>query len=144
MSVKEIPLQFAIKGDDMAKDLNIGVLLDFYGSLLHERQRQVVDYYYNEDYSLAEIAELVGMTRQGVRDSIKRGEAILCETEEKLHFEQRFRQVSRQIEQIQQAAEAIEHISQQLGNEELGRQVEKLRSAAQDIQSAGPEVLGGS
>lgn len=128
----------------MAKDLNIGVLLDFYGSLLHERQRQVMDYYYNEDYSLAEIAELVGMTRQGVRDSIKRGEVILCETEEKLHFEQRFRQVSRQIEQIQQAAEAIGHISQQLGNEELGRQVEKLCIAAQEIQSAGPEVLGGS
>lgn len=68
----------------MAKDLSISVLLDFYGDMLTEKQREVVDYYYNEDLSLAEIAEHCGITRQGVRDSIKRAESQLYECEEKL------------------------------------------------------------
>ena len=56
------------------KNLELGYLLDFYGELLSERKRAVMDMYYNEDLSLAEIAENTGITRQGVRDSIKRAE----------------------------------------------------------------------
>ena len=58
----------------MEKDLSIAVLLDFYGDLLTEKQARAIDLYYNEDLSLAEIAEPLGISRQGVRDSIKRGE----------------------------------------------------------------------
>ena len=58
----------------MAKDLRITFLLDFYGDMLTEKQREVVECYYNEDLSLAEIAEEKGITRQGVRDGIKRAE----------------------------------------------------------------------
>ena len=54
----------------MAKDLRITFLLDFYGDMLTEKQREVVECYYNEDLSLAEIAEEKGITRQGVRDGI--------------------------------------------------------------------------
>ena len=68
----------------MAKDLHISVLLDYYGAMLTEKQREVVDLYYNEDLSLAEIAEIAGITRQGVRDSIKRGEMTLRELDDKL------------------------------------------------------------
>lgn len=74
----------------MGKNLKISVLLDFYGKLLTEKQRNVIDFYYNEDLSLAEISEHTFITRQGVRDSIKRGEAILLEAEEKLGFYQRY------------------------------------------------------
>ena len=63
----------------MPKDLHVSVLLDYYGAMLTEKQREVVDLYYNEDLSLAEIAEIAGITRQGVRDSIKRGEMTLRE-----------------------------------------------------------------
>lgn len=56
----------------MAKNLEITVLYDFYGDLLTEKQQEVIELYYNEDLSLAEIAALSGITRQGVRDSIKR------------------------------------------------------------------------
>ena len=68
----------------MAKDLRITFLLDFYGDMLTEKQREVVECYYNEDLSLAEIAEEKGITRQGVRDGIKRAEQQLLEMEERL------------------------------------------------------------
>ena len=67
-----------------SKDLTISILLDVYGSLLTERQRELVDLYYNEDLSLAEIAENLGITRQGARDGIKKSETFLRECEEKL------------------------------------------------------------
>ncbi len=59
------------------KDLEISVLLDYYGAMLTEKQREVADWYYNKDLSLAEIAEHTGITRQGVRDAIKRAEIQL-------------------------------------------------------------------
>lgn len=77
----------------MAKDLRITFLLDFYGDMLTEKQREVVECYYNEDLSLAEIAEEKGITRQGVRDGIKRAEQQLLEMEERLGLAKRFRSV---------------------------------------------------
>ena len=66
------------------KPLEMSLLFDFYGETLTEKQRELFDLYYNEDLSLAEIAEHAGITRQGVRDSIKRAEHALREMEEKL------------------------------------------------------------
>ena len=61
----------------MSKNLDVAVLLDFYGAMLTDKQRDAIDLYYNQDLSLSEIAELQNITRQGVRDSIKRGEVFL-------------------------------------------------------------------
>ena len=61
----------------MAKDLFIGALLDVYGAFLSEKQREIMWHYYNDDLSLAEIAENEGTTRQAVSDIISRGEATL-------------------------------------------------------------------
>ena len=55
-----------------ATPLEMSLLFDFYGETLTEKQRELFDLYYNEDLSLSEIAEHAGITRQGVRDSIKR------------------------------------------------------------------------
>lgn len=66
------------------KTLAMTMLLDFYGELLTEKQRSCFDMYYNEDLSLSEIAELQGVSRQGVRDLLVRTESSLRETEEKL------------------------------------------------------------
>ena len=57
-----------------ATPLEMSLLFDFYGETLTEKQRELFDLYYNEDLSLSEIAEHAGITRQGVRDSIKRAE----------------------------------------------------------------------
>lgn len=66
------------------KDLKMSYLLDFYGDLLTERKKEVMDMYYNEDLSLAEIADQIGISRQGVRDLIKKAEEELTFFEEKL------------------------------------------------------------
>ncbi len=68
----------------MAKDLKFASLLDIYGGVLTEKQREMLELYYNEDLSLSEIAANEGISRQGVRDSIKRGEETLSELDEKI------------------------------------------------------------
>lgn len=68
------------------KDLNITVLFDYYGECLTDKQRELFDFYYNEDLSLSEVAENVGISRQGVRDSVKRTEQQLIEFENKLRL----------------------------------------------------------
>ena len=70
----------------------MAMLFDFYGDLLTERQREFYDLYYNEDLSLAEIAENYGISRQGVRDVIVRAEAAMTEIEDKTHIIRRFQQ----------------------------------------------------
>ena len=57
----------------MDKKIEISMLWQIYGALLTEKQKEYIDYYYNEDLSLAEIAQNDGITRQGVRDIIKKG-----------------------------------------------------------------------
>ena len=74
----------------MAKNLEISILLDYYGQMLTEKQLEVAQLYYNEDLSLAEIAQLANITRQGVRDSIKRAEHALGEMESKLGLVARY------------------------------------------------------
>ena len=82
------------------KDLKISFLLDFYGEVLSERKRTVLDYYYNDDLSLAEIAEEIGISRQGVRDLIKKAEEELYFYEEKLGLAERFRKTQTCAEQL--------------------------------------------
>ena len=88
----------------MAKNLEIALLFDFYGDMLTDKQRDVVELYYDNDLSLSEIAENEGITRQGVRDSIKRAEAQLLDMEDRLHLARRFRQMREGIAAIRQAA----------------------------------------
>ena len=91
----------------MAKNLEISFLLDFYGDVLTEKQRDVMEQYYNDDLSLAEIADNFGITRQGVRDSIKRGEGILLELEQKVGFAQRYRAVQQGVAQVESLAREV-------------------------------------
>ncbi len=75
------------------KNLELGYLLDFYGELLSDHRREAMNYYYNDDMSLAEIASVLGITRQGVRDLIKKAGDELLFYEEKLGLARRFRDV---------------------------------------------------
>ena len=70
----------------MAKDFEMGYLLDFYGEVLTPKQREMLRQYYNDDLSLSEIGENFGITRQGARDAIKHGETTLKELEDKVGF----------------------------------------------------------
>ena len=92
----------------MEKNLSVAVLLDFYGDMLTDKQRDVIDLYYNQDLSLSEIAEHQGITRQGVRDSIKRGEVFLFELEDKLKMFDSYIQTKKTIQEIQCIVEHME------------------------------------
>ncbi|AEE96253.1 YlxM family DNA-binding protein [Mahella australiensis] len=70
----------------MDRIAEVGLLLDLYGSILTDKERNMLDLHYNYDLSLAEIAEQMGVTRQAVHDNIKRGEAQLYELDSKLHL----------------------------------------------------------
>ena len=91
----------------MEKNIEVSLLLDFYGELLKPAVRQTIDLYYNDDLSLAEAAQQTGITRQGVRDSIKRGEQQLYEYEKKLGLMRRFRQLEDGLDGIAEAAREI-------------------------------------
>ena len=99
----------------MAKNLEISLLLDFYGDMLTEKQRDVVELYYNEDLSLSEIAAHSGITRQGVRDSIKRAESVLLDLEERLGLARKFRQIQDGLDQIIRNAKQIGDYSSRYG-----------------------------
>ena len=83
------------------KKLALVMLFDFFGDLLTEKQREYFDLYYNEDLSLAEIAENEGISRQGVRDILRRSETILRQTEEKTGIVARFLWMQEQLSALQ-------------------------------------------
>ena len=91
-SVKDFALQGARRMFE--KNLLLAYLLDQYGPVLGERHRLLLDYYYNQDLSLGEIAAEVGISRQGVRDSLKKAEEELLFLEGNLHLHQRALEVS--------------------------------------------------
>ncbi len=76
------------------KNLEISYLMDFYGNLLTEKQRDIMQLYYQEDLSLAEIAAEVGITRQGVRDNLVRAEKELLHFETALGLWSRFSRIT--------------------------------------------------
>ncbi len=89
-------------GEVMSKDLSISVLMDFYGELLTDKQKDTLELYYDRDYSLAEIAEDMDISRQGVRDFIKRGEKQLYEFEEKLEMVKKYNNISLDISRLEE------------------------------------------
>lgn len=89
----------------MEKIVEQTLLFDFYGELLTERQQQIYENVVLEDYSLSEVAEDLGISRQGVHDMIKRCNKTLEEYEQKLHLVDKFLQIRRQVKEIRSLAE---------------------------------------
>lgn len=109
----------------MSKNLDIIMLFDFYRNILTEKQIEVIDLYYNEDLSLAEISEHLNITRQGVRDNIKRAENILIDMEDKLHLVEKHSRImdavagiSEEIEEMQmnESASTLPWVMEHVGN----------------------------
>jgi len=111
----------------MEKNVQISMLNEFYGKLLTQKQYEIIDNYYNQDLSLSEIAENNQITRQAVRDILKKGEKKLFEYEEKLQFmkrtlnqEKKIATVLAELTKIQkndsdkQIANILEHIKREL------------------------------
>ncbi len=88
--------------------LQLTLLYDFYGELLTEKQRQVFEMHYQNDLSLTEIGEELSISRQAVRDQLKRTEKILTEYEEKLQLVARFQAQKRAVLEIRKSMEELE------------------------------------
>ena len=116
-----------ICGENMfEKDWNISYLLDFYGDILPEKKRGVMEMYYNEDLSLSEIAEQIGISRQGVRDMIKKTEDELFFWEEKLGLAKRDLKLRERAERILSLLPREQNITSALESE--------IRSLLEDIR----------
>ena len=109
----------------MDKNIKISILCQIYGKLLHEKQYKVLDDYYNNDLSLSEIAENLNITRQAVRDNIKKGENKLFEYEEKLNV---MKKTMEQEEKIAIVLSEIAKIQSKSSDKEVGKILEHIHN----------------
>lgn len=117
----------------VAKDLKFAALLDIYGGVLTDKQRDVLDLYYNEDLSLSEIAANDEISRQGVRDSIKRGEETLLELDEKIGVVALLEQYNALLEHVKAKCDDI--ISDCKSYTTTKSVIEKLENIKSDIDN---------
>ena len=108
----------------MDKYVEISILLQIYGKLLTKKQLNVLDNYYNDNLSLSEIAENNNISRQGVRDLLKKGEDKLFEYEEKLEF-------MKKMKKNEQTIKTILAQLNKIGDNSSDKKVEKILN---DIQ----------
>ena len=107
----------------MVKNMGeISMLFDFYGDLLTDRQKTVLDYYYGDDYTLSEIAEYAGISRQAVHDTVHKAEKALRSYESVLGLVSRYKKTS---EDISSASEILESVMADTDDEAI---IERLRS----------------
>lgn len=109
----------------MDKVYETSLLLDFYGQLLTDRQYEILDLHYNNDYTLSEIAEQLNISRQGVYDNEKRGRALLNEYENKLGLLSKFSQQKQKAEQVRKLFENFETSGLSLHNVEVVERVKR-------------------
>ena len=118
----------------MANNVEITILLDFYDDMLTAKQRDFINLYYNDDLSLAEIAENEGITRQGVRDAIKRAEGQLYEMESRLGFVKKWNGIKTTLGDIINCAEEISDYNLNHGlSREINDTTVKIKSLALSI-----------
>lgn len=114
------------------KNLHITFLLDFYGSVLGDRTRELLEMYYFDDMSLAEIADTVGITRQGVRGGIKKGEEELLFLEGKLGLATRYSAITESAKRLLSLAEGLKAETDTEKTRELLDEIIKCTQAVLD------------
>lgn len=103
-----IIVSFFNDGVGMEKKIEIGWLLEFYGKLLTDKQQNIMSLYFNEDIGLSEIGDMMGVTRQAVRDIISRSEKLLYDYESKLGLLQQFKHTSSLLKEISKKIQNLE------------------------------------
>lgn len=115
--------------------MRIAYLYDFYGEILSDKQQLVFEMYYNDDCSLSEIAQQIGISRQGVRDCVKRSETALAEMEQKLGLAGRFEEMLTDIEKIKNNAVVIEStISDTDSIEDIRQRAKQIIRTADELK----------
>ena len=116
--------------DIFVKDLSFSALLDTYGPVLSEKKQQILGYYYNDDYSLSEISELTGISRQGVRDCIKKGEEELRRLEADLGILEAERENRRTVAAV---ISEIETVKNERGDPQLSEALDGILKKLQPL-----------
>lgn len=106
----------------MEKIVEYALLYDFYGTLLTEHQQRIYEDYVYQNYSIGEIAEEVGISRQGVHDLIKRCNRILEGYEEKLQLLSKFSSTKEKVNEISRLIKAC-LVEDETGNKEEQKQI---------------------
>ena len=114
----------------MEKIVEQALLFDFYGELLTKHQRSIYEEVVLDDYSLSEVAENHGISRQGVFDNLSRTEALLKNMEQKTGCVQRDQRCRRVIAQILEAAKQLNEIE----NLQVSTAAQSIISAAQSLE----------
>ncbi len=122
------------------KLVEIGILFDFYGKLLSERQYTSIELYYIHDLSLTEIGEELNISRQGVYDTLKRAEQKLYEYESTLGLVNKFNYKIREIDKIIKIAKEIEEESRNINNQKILGKAKELKDIAKKIKDSSQEV----
>jgi predicted DNA-binding protein YlxM (UPF0122 family) len=117
------------------KVIEMGILFDFYGNLLTDKQRFIIELYYLEDLSLAEIAEQMNISRQGVYDTLKRAEIKLYNYEKKLGLIKKFQSNKEKIKTILNYSYEIEKEAKSIKNDEIVEKSERIQKVAIEIIS---------
>lgn len=112
------------------KNFIYSILYDYYGNLLKDNQAEIIELYYNLDYSLSEIAEEMNITRQGVHDALKKAEKTLTEYEQKINLYEKYIKYS-------EAATNIIKLSSEIDDEKYRDTVEKIKYEAGKIINEG-------
>lgn len=110
--------------------LEMTLLFDYYGELLTERQRSCLDLRYNQDLSLGEIAQELGVSRQGVYDNLSRAEALLRNMEEKTGCVRRAMEARKAVSRIRCAARQLCSYP----DETVSTLAEQIIQAAQELE----------
>ena len=108
----------------MENNVKISILNQLYGKLLTQKQSEIIEDYYNKDLSLTEIAQNNGITRQAVRDIIKKGEKKLFDYEEKLLFMKRTLETEKRIER---ALEELTKIQKDYSDKQIANVLESIK-----------------
>ena len=115
----------------MEKNVEISMLCQVYGKVLTERQYELLNDYYNNDLSLSEIAENNNITRQAVRDIIKKSENKLYELEEQISAMKKMLKNEKAIKKIQNELSKVEQIAE---NKEIHKATQEIRKQLKTIE----------
>jgi predicted DNA-binding protein YlxM (UPF0122 family) len=130
-------LKTRAKNGNSCSPADVALLLDFYGALLTEKQVEILDFYYNEDYSLSEIASGLNISRQAAHDAIRNGALALAEYEGKLGMVSSYQRelmyaedVRESLDELRKTISKMREISAEAKTPDLCSQIDKLVAIA--------------
>ena len=110
------------------------LLYDFYGALLTDKQREVMELYHEENYSIVEIADELGVTKQAIHENLRKSEKILRSYEEKLGLMKSLLETRELIEAIDKKIDALIKKAQESGRDEAEEGLKEIRDMISNLE----------